>query len=65
MIQRITDLWPNLIRRLGAGHNEENAALNSQDSDDENENAYLEVDETTILEYYRTLSWTRLITISD
>ena len=63
MLRRITDLWPNLIRRVQGDDEEEEDRLlgpGEQESDDDPEDR---VDEGQLLENFRHLFWTRLMKI--
>ena len=57
MLQRITDLWPALLRGMNAGNdNNEQRILGGQGADEGN-SQQIEVDEQQVLDDYRTLSW--------
>ena len=77
MFPRITDIWPNLLRRVrGAGNGEaqpgqengqaeegQEARLLQGHAQSEDEGDELSVDEAQLLEDYRLLNWSRLVTI--
>ena len=59
-MQRITTVWPNLLRRVvGRGNEGEQPLLQSDGSDAEDN--ILQINEDQLLADYRLLSWTRLI----
>ena len=77
MFPRITDIWPNLLRRIrggdegqdqdGQGHGGEEDAqearlLQIDDQSDENDDE-LRVDEAKLLEDYKHTYWSRLVTV--
>ena len=65
MITRITDLWPNLVRRIGGADNDsEGEPLNDQEGSDSEEDL-LDVDEDQLLENFKHLYWTRLMVIDQ
>ena len=65
MIKKITDLWPNLVRRVqGDLADEEQQQLNDQESSSSEEGA-IDVDEEQLLEEYRLLYWTKLMRVED
>ena len=66
MFPRITDIWPNLLRRVrggdGAEEDQEARLLqgNAQSSDEGDE---LSIDEAKLLEDYKNTYWSRLVTV--
>ena len=79
MIKKITDLWPNLVRRITQPDEPEPDRGDDPGSDDEGSDreALLRegnmptvrqdgaVDEEEILSTFKNLYWTRLITVSE
>lgn len=77
MFPRITDIWPNLLRRVRGGDNGaaqpgqehgqaeegQEARLLQGDAQSEDEGDELSVDEAQLLEDYRLLNWSRLVTV--
>ena len=63
MIQRITELWPNLLRRGRAEQSDAEEPLLGRSDDSEDSGMALRVDEAQLLQDYRNLWWTRLITV--
>ena len=64
MLQKITELWPGLLRRGGLDTDEEEEPLVSRDDGDEEAQNNLGVDEEQINQDYRHLYWTRLMLIT-
>ena len=77
MFPRITDIWPNLLRRIrgdhegqdqdGQGHGleydaQEARLLQIDDQSDENDDE-LRVDEAKLMEDYKHTYWSRLVTV--
>ena len=65
MLQRITDLWPNLLRRARGGGGEEELQQLNDGEDSGREEGPLDIDEEELLEDYRLLYWTKLMRIED
>ena len=65
MLQKITDMWPNLLRRGGADQSDTEEPLLSQIDDQSNGDGMLEMDEEVILFEYKNLYWTRLFTVEN
>ena len=77
MFPRITDIWPNLLRRVRGGENGE--AQHEQDNDgadddqearllqgnaqSDDEGDELSIDEGQLLEDYKNTYWSRLVTV--
>ena len=57
MLQRITDLWPALLRGMNAGDDDNDGRILGGQGADEGNGQPIEVDEQQVLEDYRTLSW--------
>ena len=64
MLQRITDLWPGLVRRVRRGNDDEEPLLDNEE-EQSSEDDPLAVDENQLLEDYQNLYWTRLMRIED
>ena len=65
MLQKITDMWPNLLRRGGADQSDTEEPLLSQIDDQSNGDGMLEMDEEVILFDYKNLYWTRLFAVEN
>lgn len=65
MLQKITELWPGLVRYVGQEDEEEGQQpVGSQDSNNEDEPGQ-GVDEEQIQQDFRHLYWTRLMVIGE
>ena len=65
MLQKITDMWPNLLRKF---HHDNDEALRESEglqSDEEGLLFDIDVDEGQINMEYKNLFWTRLMIIQD
>ena len=68
MLQRITDLWPTLLRQGGAIVDEEqqsNLQGDGEDQESSDESGGLTVDEDQVLVDFNNLYWTRLMRIEN
>ena len=63
MFPRITDLWPNLLRRFRPNQNELEEPLLPDGAGHQPGDHRLVVEEQQILEEHRNLYWTRLMNI--
>ena len=65
MLQRLTDLWPNMLRQGGEQGSDEEEALLPQEDDQPGDGDALQVDEAQLLDNYRNTYWTRLMVLED
>ena len=65
MLRRLTDLWPNLLRSSQRDQSDDEAPLLDEEAESDRGEDGLEIDEEQLLEDYRNLYWTRLMTIED
>ena len=65
MLRRLTDLWPNMLRRQEDGDEEEREALLSEAELPPEDGDRLQVDEAQLLADYRNTYWTRLMVLED
>ena len=63
MLRRLTDLWPTLLRANEPTDNELTEPLLSQDQQSDGHEDEDEVNEAELLENFKHLYWTRLMTI--
>ena len=63
MLQRITDLWPALLRGINQNEDEDDQRILGGQGEGEDEGRRIEVDEEQLLEDYRTLNWSRLVCV--
>ena len=63
MLQKITDLWPALLRRGNVDPDEEEEALLGRGADGDDPDDALRVDEPALLTAFKNLYWTRLIAV--
>lgn len=63
MLQRITDLWPALLRGHNPDEEEENQRVLQGHGEGEDDGRQIEVDEQQVLEDFRTLNWSRLVCV--
>ena len=63
MLQKITELWPNLLRRAHDEPSELEEPLFQSDNEHQEEGSSQQIDEDQLLIDYKNLYWTRLITI--
>ena len=65
MLQRITDLWPNLLGAVRVHDEGEEEGEENQGNSSSSEEDLLKIDEQQLLEFYNHLYWTRLISLED
>ena len=65
MLRPITDLWPNLLRPGGAEQSEEEEPLLASQEDEPDDDDAIQVDERQIIEEYRNLCWTRVVSVQN
>ena len=63
MLQRLTDLWPGFVRVINPNEDDERQPLLGNGEDEEDDGREIDVDEDELLENYRTLNWSRLISV--
>lgn len=65
MLQRITDLWPSLYRRIDPPDNDAEEPLLAAQEEEEGDGRAHAVDEDKLLFDYHNLFWSRLMKIQD
>ena len=65
MLQRITDLWPNLLGAVREHDEGDEEGEGNQEDGSSSEEDLLKIDEQQLQEYYNHLYWTRLIPVED
>ena len=63
MLQRITDLWPTLLRRRNAGQSDSDEPRQDPEEGQEDGGTSVRVDEAELLADYRLTYWTGLIRV--
>ena len=65
MLQRITDLWPALLRGINPDGDEDEERILGGQGQGEDGGGEIDVDEQQVLEDYRTLNWSRLVCVAE